>query len=179
MSLPAFLGFGAGYGARYLGINPLNASLIGLGVGVVYSAGGFGFLVSATTWVATDLGAGVVAAAGASTIVGATAAVAIPVIVGGAVAAIIGGEEGLDQYTDVITGQVSLADYDEVLVAAYNRFEGVSNLAVAGNAAGIPEGTNMGNSWERKNIHSPLNPFTGEENPAYVGPSNQRKNWGS
>jgi hypothetical protein len=168
LAIAPVLGFGSGYAARTLGVSPLNASLLGLGVGFVYGVGGFSALSTASVWVVGDIGAGIAGAAGASYIVAGVAAVAIPVAIGASVAAIIGGEEGVDQFKEVITGKVSISEQVAALDRAHTRFEGSTTRAVENNAAGLPVGTPMEGSWESKNPQARYNPFTGEPNPFYM-----------
>ena len=134
IGLGPFIGFGAGYTARTLGLDPLSASSIALGVGVAYRAGLGGALRAGGMWLAGDLYAGAAAAAGASTAIAATLAVAIPVAIGYTAATVISGETGRDQLTDFLTGNVSPAEYRAALAAAHNRER---NLAVQDNAAGV------------------------------------------
>ena len=161
MIVGPLIGFGFGYGARTLGVGPLNASLIGLGVTAVYNLGGFAAIGAGATWVAKDLAAGAAAAAGVSTIAAATGAVLITGAVGYTAATVISGETGREQLTDFLTGKVSPTEYRRALDAAHNRNR---SLAVEGNVAGIPAGTS---EWEMLNPQSRFNPFTGQENPLY------------
>jgi hypothetical protein len=163
MIVGPLIGFGLGYGARALGLSPLNASIIGLGVTVGYNIGLGSAMWTGGTWLAADLYAGAAAAASASATVAVVGGTAIAVGVGYAAATVISGKTGREQLTDFLTGGVSPSEYMAALDAAHNR---TRSLAVEGNAAGLPAGTS---EWEMMNPESRYNPFTGKENPLYTG----------
>ena len=178
------LGFGAGYTARDRGVDPLTASMIGLGTTTLWLTRAYvaAPIASGVVWAAADVGAGLVAgtqaAVAQSSILAGAAAIAIPVAAGAAVVSVIAGEEGLEQYEDFLRTTVTdpvaaVYKLDDALDAAYSRFDrwneetpGITR-ALEGNAAGLPAGTT---EWEINNPHARFNPFTGEPNRAYTGP---------
>ena len=126
-----FIGFGVGYALGRLGVGPVNASIIGMGVSIGWSTLGpramIGMASSAghALWV-TPVGPIV-------------AAIVAPVAVGAAVSYGIAGKEGLSDYKDFLTEPLKMPSR---VIETFSMIDAElqTNRAVPNNAAGVPAG---------------------------------------
>jgi hypothetical protein len=133
-----FIGFGVGYVLGRLGIGPVPASLIGMGVSIGWTVVGPRTLFSSSVVAAKALWVTPVGPM--------AAAVAVPVAIGAGASYVIAGKEGIEDYKEFLTEPLRMPGrVVESLVLLQEHTN--TNRAVAGNAAGLPTGTQVGSTY--------------------------------